>query len=610
MLFLSSKFFSKFVIRKLPRVFLYPLPIVKLLFFSSKWRKIHEVNVSYDITSNGKIFNFDKWQLKMVVGYLECQGLPNWNIHCSDGEIIVSLHRWGWLLTQFCFDGTPKDKEKALLLLRDWSAKVKYVKNDLVWESYSTGERICNAILFLSLFETGSIYELKLPKFLAEVINNMAMILLWNLEYYGINNFGNHIINNARALYFAGNILKRSKFIAISKKIIKLHLNKIVLDDGFMREGSSHYQFLFTRWMMELLSLARMAKDWETVVFLLPIVSKMLKCCWFFIVKTCSGEGSYEIPLFGDVSPDFPWQWLLDMLWSRNALNCYTPALDYRKPKISGWGELFGCGVFDLTGVAKKQYCEFISFKDSGWYRLNYGDITVFWHVEPQAVPNFPSHAHCDIGSFVLYIKGQMVFADPGRLNYELHNQLGRHGVSAKSHNSVIIDNLESFDYHNRSRVPSFYVDKNVVVDFVAKENCFMFSIEYAGFSYKGDCKIKHKRQFLIFQNHLIIEDILCGKGSHVVSTYFQCAHDLRIVKHKDMLSFYPKANNLIMYFSKERSDTSSVITEILRGKIAPEIGGWFWPNYGEQKLSTTIVFSEENKFPFKNIYKLSWHKR
>ena len=63
--------------------------------------------------------------------------------------------------------------------------------------------------------------------------------------------------------------------LSASKTFSKL-FKKLVTIDGFLRVGSSHYQFLFTRWMIEILFFAELFGDKKTSLLLKDFVKKLI----------------------------------------------------------------------------------------------------------------------------------------------------------------------------------------------------------------------------------------------------------------------------------------------------------------------------------------------
>ena len=54
---------------------------------------------------------------------------------------------------------------------------------------------------------------------------------------------------------------------------------------GFLREGSSHYQFLITRWLCEIRLVAEEKNDLETIEAIKEHLPNMIEACRFFLVE-------------------------------------------------------------------------------------------------------------------------------------------------------------------------------------------------------------------------------------------------------------------------------------------------------------------------------------
>ena len=65
----------------------------------------------------------------------------------------------------------------------------------------------------------------------------------------------------------------------------------------FLIEGSSHYQFLIARWLLEIRMACEDFGDFITLDLMNPIIISIIEKCKFFIVN----ENQKCIPIFGDV---------------------------------------------------------------------------------------------------------------------------------------------------------------------------------------------------------------------------------------------------------------------------------------------------------------------
>ena len=84
------------------------------------------------------------------------------------------------------------------------------------------------------------------------------------------------MVNNARAIYLAGVSFDCPEWKELALTIIELGVPLVVTEDGFLREGSSHYQFLFTRWLLEIYYFASIAEDEKMKEFLYPYLQLLL----------------------------------------------------------------------------------------------------------------------------------------------------------------------------------------------------------------------------------------------------------------------------------------------------------------------------------------------
>jgi hypothetical protein len=262
----------------------------------------------------------------------------------------------------------------------------------------------------------------------------------------------------------------------------------------------------------------------------------------------------------------------------------------------------------DGNGVFGKS--SFQSYNESGWYRLDYDNITIFWHVEPAGTPLFPSHGHCDTGSFVMFIEGEQLLIDPGRSSYVDNNE-GRYGITATAHNQITIDGYDPFLYHHRNRYPEFYIKSGPEVSCQWAREGFEFALRHDGFGRIIGDHITFERTFKVFNKRLNIQDSFIGNKKHYVRTYFHWAPGSEIIKTEDVNCFeisggkqFKQARISISLDSISSND--SKINENI--KTSCEIkNDWFYPRYGVKEKSKTLVYSNHMKFPLINNYTLSW---
>ena len=221
-------------------------------------------------------------RVKVISTYIKIDKSPKWKHNFEDEEFYFSLHRWNWLLISISENKPRPTFEWGIKLIRSWINEMGVIPNSKASESYSVGERIVNLLLFSRI--TRNKWD-NLPKdinrFILESINH----LINNLEFYGESLTGNHLFNNARALYITSKVYNLKCLEKFSKEIIKERLNTLITNDGFLREGSSHYHFLFTRWVFELYLISIEFGDKKFNSFLENELEKLISKCNFFLIK-------------------------------------------------------------------------------------------------------------------------------------------------------------------------------------------------------------------------------------------------------------------------------------------------------------------------------------
>lgn len=612
---LAGKGVERVYARAVPRTWKYPPDI--LASVRQAERRIRPVPGSAAVVepSGTPVEYAGTCRLKLAHGSIDWDDSSSWAVQFEDDELTLSLHRWNWLLTALTEGASSSLRSWGLGLMRDWVRTMGRADSGLAWDSYTTGERICNAILFLAPTGEQPGVPPLVPDDLAQAIGAMARHLVSRLEYQGPDWSGNHVLNNARALCFAGQVLGESAYTDLALAMLSRDLPRLVTKNGFLREGSSHYHLLVTRWLLEVLWVAEAGAGGEIRRLVQPFAAAMVQQCWFFLVFQRRGD-DWVIPLIGDISPDFTWRWLIDLPWSSMARRLYAPEPLPPRPRTAGWGALMDrlvepsvCGA----GCTPSRSRRFEAFSESGWYRLEWDGMTIFWHAEPDGAPAFVSHGHCDIGSFCLYWDGMEILVDPGRMNYLENDQLGTYGISARAHNSVLINGFEPFIYRHRGQYPDSYRNGTVQVSWTQEDEEFRLSVQHTGFSRLHGDRIVFNRTFKVHRACFVIEDHIEGRGSHLITTHFQWAPRIVLLEEGRTGRFGVKseAESFLGIFSTEPVESEEQATEpesrIVRECTTPHPGGWYFPEYGEKVGMSTLIYECQAKLPYARRYILAW---
>ena len=489
----------------------YPNEIEDLVF---KCNSIDYINNRFENEIKTDVIELNN--IRLASGLQKINSFINWEKSYIDPEDIESLHRWNWYL--FEASNNKLEIKKLNWGLRQIEKWIDLYGNELEypikklnhfprWESYTISERISNYLLIKKIFNLSS-------KKADQSVFYQTKLLINKLEYFD-DLTGNHIINNARAILIAGisfNILEWKK---LSKKILEIELSKLIYKDGFLREGSSHYQLLFTRWVYEMTFFSKDSDDKKLINFLEFYLKKLYDKCKFF--KIIQNQ-KIEIPLFGDVSPDFGPEWLFG-LYELSTKDKKSQALN----NGYSWLNLLSSSRFkidnNLDSSLYQKNGKYI-FPNSGWYRFNLNNSSIFIHSEPKGVSRHVGHHHNDNGHFCYYYKNIPIIIDQGRLNY-----MNNFFTLPRAHNSLTVNGLGVVP-NNFNRFPKDYsqCENSIKSNNLNKE----FKITYltSGFS-RIKKNLLWERGFRIFQKGLTIKDKLSTTYNLSVKTYFH--FDFRI---------------------------------------------------------------------------------
>lgn len=526
-------------------------------------------------------------RLKLATGWLDFEAWPAWKMHFDDHEQYVSLHRWNWLLRGLTDERHPPGFEWGIELVRSWTAAMSCAPPGDASESYTTGERISNLCLFAR--HTRGDWT-SLPPDLVSFVRFMGLDLARRVEYHAGELSGNHVINNARALLFAGHCSGTPELAAFGRALIGERLPKLI-KSGFLREGSSHYQFLFTRWLLELSMLAQECGDQATLSLLEPYLAELAAACEFFRVD--AEDGGFLVPTFGDISPDADPAWLTAL--PESAL------VGAGAGARAGWARLFADGPV-LIGARAAASRGWRGFADAGWFRLDFAGWTALWHAESSAGPAIASHAHHDTCSLALYRNGREVLIDPGRFDYS-GTAFGNYGIGAAGHNSVTLDGRAPMLSRGDRLLPARYRAAVCSVSHEAEGAEAIVRIAHDGFARLGTGVTGHARTFSFRADEVLIEDAFEGRGSHRMEARFHQPIPDGVQAAAGLHERQPAA--LVPAVRPGEQAAEGLRQQFMVACESP-VGGWRFPAYGVREAALTQAFIGTIELPARCTYRLS----
>ncbi len=528
--------------------------------------------------------------------------LPDWSRVYEDREDTFALHRWGWLLMLAVKAPSVYTKSRGIEIMKDWFIKMGKSREGHAWESYSVSERIASALMFFYAFRNVEAGLSEDIRFIEKKLFEMAGYLAENLEYHG-SHTNNHVLNNARALYILGRISDCGTIAGIGRKIFMEETPEMITASGFLREDSSSYHLLLLRTYLEVLWAAEYSGDEEFVKFIRPFACSMVKAAWLFNMSTGDCD-SRVMPLIGDVTPDFPVAWTRDICRSGPALQLYRPA-ECKGELRSGWNCIWEPCTEPALPSEKPGQGKYLfrSYEDSGWYRLDYGEIVLLLHACPSGPIPLYSHGHNDIFSFVLYWKGCPLIIDPGRFSY-LPAPFGTYGKSSSAHNTVTVDGFDSYPL-NRGIYPTKYRKGNAEVMWENRTDGFYFKVSHDGFS-RIDESIIAYRDLFITKDSIRIRDSVNGKGPHSIKTFYHFDECVKVSAADSgtmpglKLDIEGKSVDFRM-----KTEGFNPDVRLINGQKGPHPAGWYFPEYGKALPVTTCVIETSKELPYHAEYKM-----
>ena len=332
-----------------------------------------------------------------------------------DPEVEQAVHRFHWLLVQAAQRVDQDNIKQSLSLVNTWLDCHPSPDNGVAWQPYTTSERICNWVVYWSVITHHQGIDNDLAVRWSDAIRLHLRYLASQLEYPASVLVNNHLLNNARALYIGGRFIADTTVVELGKALFKSHLSKMI-GDGYLLEGSSHYQLLLTRSVEEVVRVARWSEDESFACWMEEFSKRMREATLRLFPPGLSCLS--DLSRIGDVSPDVPFDWFDP-----------RPSADE-----NGWQRVWG--------VMPKTEVETVTGVMDGWAVAVNGSWYALAYSHP-ATDGYPQgHGHEDFGSACVYCNGMPVLVDIGRFSYALPTVTNFHGDENMCHNIVTIDTM------------------------------------------------------------------------------------------------------------------------------------------------------------------------
>jgi len=379
-----------------------------------------------------------------------------------------------------------------------------------------------------------------------------AAYLYRNLETHLL---GNHLLENARALVFAGCFFgeqgEATKWLTQGMEIYRNQTPEQILDDGGHFERSPMYHALMLEGYVDVLNLLpEEHPDWHWLVQTVQDMSD------FLLSVTHPGS---RIALFNDAT--------------RNGA-CSTQ-------------ELLGYAgrVLDVQPERRSR------FDETGYYIHGAGNVYLIIDGGPIGPDYLPAHAHADIFSYELSIDGVLFIVDTGVYEYEA-GDMRDYVRSTKAHNTVSVDGVDQAECWDSFRVARRYSPCKVSFEREGEQS--IFEGTFGGYAHLIGDGIKHRRRIKgdYTQRRIAVTDRVTGEGRHTVESRIHLHPNVRVQRGRDEVLVEREGVGL------------RISTEDSRVRFEK---GWYCPELGIRRRNTVVVLGGEQSLPTRLHYSIRY---
>ncbi len=502
--------------------------------------------------------NFDFLNYILKIGFP-----PKWKAEDTSLLWQFNLHYFNYLFLL--------DKDEQINLCNNWIENNKVGKG-IGWHPYVISLRL---ICWCKIgFEDENINK---------SIYQQAAFLYRNLEYY---HPANHYLENVRALIFAGLYFKdqgeSDKWLEKGLKIYLTETPKQVLNDGGYFERSIMYHAIILESYLDILNILPNHND--NYNLFVDTAIKMLD----FLIAATHPDG--RISLFNDSTQEIaPSTKELIYYAKRLMVNDKLSEFEFNsKFKIQNLpagrqGSKFHSNsvVYPIIQTSSQ------ALNDSGYYV--YRDDKFYLAIDGGAIgPDFiPAHAHADIFSYELSIKGVQFIVDSGVYEYS-EGEMRSYVRSTKAHNTVSIDSRDQAECWGGFRVARRY--KPYDVSFKDVDDKVFFEGKFGGYAKLIGDNLIHHRKIEIEKgtSTITVNDNITGSGNHNIESFIHLHPDVNIDRIDDNIML--SRNKVALQFKIQNSSF----------KI---IDAWYCPEFGK-KILNKVIKIYTNQLPSKLTYK------
>jgi uncharacterized heparinase superfamily protein len=364
---------------------------------------------------------------------------------------------------------------------------------------------------------------------------------------------GNHLLENARALIFAGQFFagqgEADHWLRRGQAIIEKETPLQVLPDGGHFERSPMYHALMLELYLDVLNvLPRDLPLWN-------ILAETARRMTDFLASVLHPDG--QLPLLNDAT--------LEIAPPPEALIAYARRLLGYEPVLRP------------------------DFPDSGLYVHREPDMFLVIDGGPLGPDYLLAHAHADIFSYELSLGGYRFIVDTGVFEYPA-GEMRHHVRSTRAHNTVCVDDTDQAECWGSFRVARRFAPHDV--QFHSDCKTTRFNGIFSGYARLIGDGIEHQRTVEIVDRELRVEDRVSGRGTHRVES--------RIHLHPEVAC--------VLDGSQAKLTRNGVTCALSTDGGPPRLeDGWYCPEFGVRQRNRVLVLGGPAALPATLRYRIEW---
>ena len=378
---------------------------------------------------------------------------------------------------------------------------------------------------------------------LLESLYQQAAYLSRNLETHV---YGNHLLENARALVIAGCYLaehgEADTWRAQGLEVYQRELGEQVLRDGFHFERSPMYHALMLEGVLDVLNMCTADMPGR------PQLERAARAMADALAGACHPDG--HIALFNDSTLEIALP-PAELLGYAERLLDYTPQPRYRFPE-AGY---------------------FVHKNDAMWLMIDGG---------PGGPEYLMAHAHADVFSFELSLQGVRFVVDAGVYEYPA-GAMRQYVRSTAAHNTVEIDDTDQMECWDSFRVARRAAPHDV--SWTETEHGAVFEGTYNGYARLIGDQLIHRRRLTMdgVQRTITVEDRITGQGRHHIASRFHLHPEVAVRKEADE-------------WILQRDGATCTVT--VEGAPVRWETGWYCPRFGNREENRVLVLHLDATLP------------